>query len=51
MFHSAFNNNNNNRKEIKYRCNSNILHCNVIDSMTISTGVMVIMTINAVVQI
>ena len=31
-----------------YRCNSNILHCNVIDSMTmsrLSIGFMVIMTV------
>ena len=52
MFQSSCNSN---RKEIEYRCNSNIiiidlnfvniLHCNVIDSMTMSTGVMAIMTI------
>ena len=42
MFHSSCNSN---RKKIKYRCNSNILHYNVFDSMTMSTGVMVIMTV------
>ena len=48
MFHSSCISN---RKNIKYRCNSNILHCNIIDSTTMSTGAMVTMTTNVIVQI